>query len=279
MNTPNSTSNNCADCPACRTATTYRTQRALLAPSHTSAAFQGKTSQIAAQHARFWSHPEAHADVGAYALGSSGPVEHVYGAPEPAAKWLKASTPFTSWKGPVLAESAGALIVGNRSSFDAGQYLEAPERAGMSIVHVLGIPRAGLFNGVSLNANSVAIVDEMVALFKASWASRPFREAVMAHQRRAIMGRFEETRGGSGWDAYGLALKHYMELESMVLDGLTADDFAFGLHLWPDHSVGHLHLHIIAMPYACRKYSTAHHDAKTKDAFEVRDFIKSLPSN
>jgi hypothetical protein len=35
-------------------------------------------------------------------------------------------------------------------------------------------------------------------------------------------------------------------------------------------------MHIIAMPWFMRKYSTTEHDLKTKDAFEVRDFILSM---
>ncbi|KAI0009165.1 hypothetical protein F4779DRAFT_583412 [Xylariaceae sp. FL0662B] len=145
----------------------------------------------------------------------------------------------------------------------------------MSMVHILAIPRAGIFNGVSLNPGpeSVDIIDEMIRLFRRSWSRGEFREVVLAHQRAAIMGRYKEEPDDN---AYRLATKHYETLELMA-DNLKLEHFAFGLHLWPDHSVGHLHLHIIAMPYECRKYSTSRHDVKTKDALEVRDFIKSRP--
>ncbi|KAI1493415.1 hypothetical protein F5X96DRAFT_666779 [Biscogniauxia mediterranea] len=254
----------------------YASQRLGLAP-----AFTGKQDLIRAQHAAFWSHPSARADVRAYRRASP---THVYRAPSPAptSRWLAASTPFTRWGGDVLAASPSAQLICNRASFDAGQYAAGPGAgaAGMSMVHLLVIPRAGLYNGVSLRSgdgdiNDVAIIDEMVALFRAAWGRLEVRRAVVEHQYAAIQRR-QEAAPDDG--AHAEALRHWRELRRLVLveEKLGVDDFAFGLHLWPDHSVGHLHMHVLAAPFEFRKYSTSEHDAKTKDAFEVRDYLNSL---
>ncbi|KAI1399555.1 hypothetical protein F4819DRAFT_412417 [Hypoxylon fuscum] len=229
--------------------------------------FAGKTDQIERQYEEFWRQATARADVEAYLKKTEG-----YEYPSNLPKWIKTSTPFTNWAGTSFAESKNALLVGNHSSFDIEQYPDAPEKAGMSMIHILGIPKAGIFNGVSLDSSNVFVVDEMIDLFKRSWTQSDFREAILNHQRARIEG--QPRIGTEDPVGYSLAMQHYEELESRVHD-LTVDDFAFGFHLWPDHSIGHLHLHIIAMPRAFRKFSTCAHDNKTKDALEVRDFIKS----
>ncbi|KAI1341271.1 hypothetical protein F5Y15DRAFT_414387 [Xylariaceae sp. FL0016] len=246
----------------------YQSERRHLQPS-----FRGKQHQIIAQHALFWSQPSARDDVSAYRRAdASHPYPAVGGTP---AKWLAASTPFTHWAGPCLAASDAALLIGNRASFDVAQYRhhhDGPAGAGMSMVHLLCIPRAGLFNGVALDRASAPIIDHMVELFRAAWVQPAARRAVLRHQREAIGRRHRAAPDAA---AYRAAVAHWRELEGMI-DALSPSDFAFGLHLWPDQSVGHLHLHVIAAPLACRKYSTSRHDEKTKDAFEVRDFIQSV---
>ncbi|KAH9886568.1 hypothetical protein F4778DRAFT_472265 [Xylariomycetidae sp. FL2044] len=247
----------------------YTVERRALAPS-----FAGKLDRIESQYSSFWSQAAAAPDVEAYRRATPG---HAYA--KEAANWVVGTTPFTDWRGPSFAASERALIIGNRSSFDVGQYRGNPARAGMSVVHLLAIPRAGIFNGVALDAENVSILDHMIGLFEASWARPEVRRAVLAHQKAAIERQHQAQASAPGGDddrkeAYEAALAHYEELEGVV-DSLGPGDFQYGLHLWPDHSVGHLHMHIIAAPYACRKYSTSRHDDKTKDAREVRDFVKN----
>ncbi|KAL7621900.1 hypothetical protein AAE478_007400 [Parahypoxylon ruwenzoriense] len=237
--------------------------------------FAGKVDRIAEQRAAFWAQqPAASEDTRAYFLGQRG---HAYATDQP--KWIKETTPFTNWSRPSLAESAGAHIIPNKSSFDVGQYPGAPATAGMSMIHLLGIPKAGLFNGVSLDADTAAIVDEIAATFRTEWATPEFRAKVLDSQREAIETRYQEARTGDAEAAekgYEEALAHWTELRGLV-DGLAYDDFTFGLHLWPDQSIAHLHVHIVAVTEACRRYSTRAHDDKTKDAFEVRDHVLAVP--
>ncbi|KAI1101269.1 hypothetical protein F4804DRAFT_347791 [Jackrogersella minutella] len=226
--------------------------------------FAGKSQRIREQHEDFWNRETALVDVDAYFNRTPG---HQYAN---TAKWIKETTPFTQWKRARFAESQNALLIGNRSSFDVVQYPDSPGTAGMSMIHIMAISKGNLFNGVSLDRNSVSIIDEMVDLFKTSWADPTVRQAILQHQRKAI-----ELQAGNNHDqTYREAIEHYRELEAMIND-LNEDDFTFGLHLWPDNSVGHLHMHIIATPPECRRYSTFLHDDKTKDAIEVRDYIRT----
>ncbi|KAI0379002.1 hypothetical protein F5Y04DRAFT_283372 [Hypomontagnella monticulosa] len=225
--------------------------------------FAGKHAKIEDQCERFWKQPTAQADVNAYVAETVG---YVY--PD-IPKWLKTSTPFTNWKGPVLAESKNALIIANHSSFSTAQYPGNPGRAGMSMIHILGIPKDNIFNGVALTGRGVSIVDEMMDLFMFSWDREPsFRREVVTAQKIAIEREYESSGDA---EAYQEAMWQYHELEDYALS-LNAEYFTFGFHLWPDHSVSHLHMHIIATPPKLRQYSTDLHDDKTVDAIDVRDY-------
>ncbi|KAI1387999.1 uncharacterized protein F4822DRAFT_444472 [Hypoxylon trugodes] len=233
--------------------------------------FAGKLDQIERQYTNFWNVPCAAADIEAYEKRITG---HQYGGLD---KWIKATTPFTDWQlnpvneGKALAYNRHCLLIGNHSSFDVVQYPENPAQAGMSMIHILGIPRENLFNGVSLGFDNVCIIWRLICLFKVEWRRPQFRQAVLEHQRRAI-----ESRNNAAPDDARLevAASHWRELQSMI-NLITEDDFAFGLHLWPDNSIGHLHLHIIATPEIFRRYSTLAHDEKTKDALEVVGHVLS----
>ncbi|KAI2780378.1 hypothetical protein F4815DRAFT_470061 [Daldinia loculata] len=242
--------------------------------------FSGKSEKIGTQFVDFFRKPGALKDVEAYLNQTK---DHCYGNHE---KWIKEKTVFTGYTGgpALLAEGENVLIIGNHNSFDVTQYKEDPAKAGMSMIHILGIPKKGIFNGVSLNHNTVSVIDETIDLFKDKWETPDFRQKVLDYQKLAITNRTsteslarlnEELDPRPALDAGDEAISHWKELEAGIRT-LKFDDFTFGLHLWPDHSVGHLHLHIIATPDWCRKYSTFKHDEKTKDALEVCDFVRGL---
>ncbi|KAK8120422.1 hypothetical protein PG999_004542 [Apiospora kogelbergensis] len=225
--------------------------------------FTNKQDAIAQQISQFWAHSQATGDVKAYLEGDEG---HDYAKID---KWVQARTPFTDPPNEKLAENDEVYIIGNRASFDVAQYDKASS-SGMSMIHLLALPRKRVYNGVSLNKENVYLIDNMIDLFKSNWKKAEFRNKVLAHQREAI----ENAKGSKDDEGYRLALKHYEELESSIHQ-LQAEDFKFGLHLFPDQSIPHLHLHIIAATKSMRKYSTSHHDQKTKDALEVRDMIRN----
>lgn len=178
-----------------------------------------------------------------------------------------------TWEKDIIEEDATVQIISNWASFDVLQYLDKPASAGMSMVHLLAIPRDPIINGVYLTADTVHVIDDMIKLFEGAWRRPEIRRKILARQLDAINRRYEKTAKDSFADkAYRAALAHYKELESTI-ESLGPENFYYGLHLRPDNSADYLHLHIIAAPYEFRKYSTSEHDRKTKDAIEVRDFI------
>lgn len=228
--------------------------------------FKGKTPRIAEQYNNFWAQKSAKADVDAYSRGLS-KDKHSYASLD---RWVQPDTIFTNPKGK-LDEDDHCSIVGNFQGFDVAQYQDHPGTASMSFIHLLALPKERIFNGVSLTRKNVVVLQQMVDRFRAEFDKPEFRQKIIDQQREAIERRFTITKDQQARD---LALQHLEELGGKI-HKLERKDFQFGLHLWPDHSISHLHLHILAMTDEMRKYSTTNHDTKTKDAFEVRDFILS----
>lgn len=263
------------------------------APSGYNRTFTGKSKKIQEQHTLFWEQPGAAADVRAYMCDIK---NHRYTSgsrsDEDQKKWVQPDTIFRSPDDTKLAHNEEAMIIGNSASFSVAQYQGHPERAGMSVMHLLGIPKRAIFNGVSLNHHNIDIIDDMIALFKASWKTKTFREEAITHQAEVIRRRVHHQINllGKEREAHNdsEAMRHEIEeggkTAEMQLDQLRdcihntkPDDFQFGLHLWSDQSIGHLHLHIIAAPKHLRQFSSTENDDKTVDALEVRDYIKSIP--
>lgn len=184
---------------------------------------------------------------------------------------LPSQGPRKLWEGASLIEDEKAKIVGNYASFDVIQYRDHPQRAGMSMIHLLAVPKERIVNALDLTPENVDIIDHMIYLFKKLWSKPGSQDAIIQHQRTTIQKRGKQKDCDPADTE--LALKHFEELEADAYH-LKAEDFHFGLHLAPDASANDLHLHIIAAPSKFRQYSTSKHDKKTKDAIEVRDFIR-----
>lgn len=231
--------------------------------AHQDEDFKNKWSKIEDHYSRFWSQPSAVADVEAYLRQYQ---HHEYDqAPE---KWVKEHSHFQENRlnrAEILTQNDRAVILGNRSSFDTSQYPNEPGRAGMSFIHVLGLSTQQVFNGVSLTRDNCGVIDDIISLFESSWGrgnpNNPFRLKVIEYQRGTIQNH--EAIAAKG---------HYAHLYHAARS-LEPEHFNYGLHLWPEQSVGHLHIHIVARPCEMRQYSTFAHDAKTVDAREVRAFI------
>ncbi|KAK8122320.1 hypothetical protein PG984_010990 [Apiospora sp. TS-2023a] len=274
--------------------------------------FTGKKPRIREQFQLFWSRPDAKDDVDAYFEGlseapSKSPNESPSKAPSEGVSakqhhynrnrnlegnWVKGSNVFTDYVNKegtdktIFARTSDVLIVGNHASFDIAQYPENSSPAGMSFVHLLGLTRERIYNGVSLPKEKIHLLDDIIELFKKNWSDQSFREAVLQHQMTAIQGRYddaikkakEEGKPEPGSEGYELAKQHHEQLKGKIHD-LEVDDFKFGLHLFPDHSIGHFHMHIVAMTKEMRRWSTSRHDMKTKDVDEVREAIKTFDRN
>ncbi|KAI4591874.1 hypothetical protein KJ359_012126 [Pestalotiopsis sp. 9143b] len=242
--------------------------------AHQDADFKNKWSEIENNYGCFWSQPNAVADVEAYLRKYQ---HHQYDqAPQ---KWVKERSQF-QWDNlnptEILAKNDYAVILGNRSSFDASQYPGAPGQASMSFIHVLGLSNKQIFNGVSLTQHNCVIIDQIIQLFESYWedpnSGYKFRDEVIDYQRKMFKSQEARIRAQKPHDRAPNPAEYLDRLSKEALD-LKAEDFNYGLHLWPEQSVGHLHIHIVARPWNMRKYSTLDHDAKTVDARDVREFI------
>jgi hypothetical protein len=148
-----------------------------------------------------------------------------------------------TWEKNIIVEDANIQIIGNWAFFDILQYQDNPARAGMSMVHLLAVPREAIINGVYLTVDTVHVIDQMIELFKGAWVDPNTRLKVLQHQHVAISRRAEAMKEEPFADqALKAALTHHEWLESVIYK-LNIEDFHYGLHLRPDHSADYLHLH------------------------------------
>ncbi|KAK8869166.1 histidine phosphatase superfamily [Apiospora arundinis] len=105
---------------------------------------------------------QAKGDVKAYLEGDE---DHDYAEID---KWAQARTPFTDPPNEKLAKGDTACIIANKASFDVAQYLHKPSAAGMSMIHLLALPRDSIYNGVSLTKDNVRLIEDMITLFQSS---------------------------------------------------------------------------------------------------------------
>ncbi|KAK7962366.1 uncharacterized protein PG986_003191 [Apiospora aurea] len=249
--------------------------------------FKGKRPRIEEQFREFWEYDNAEQDAKAYLRN-----DQAYAYPK-RPKWVQGKTIFTNFndRNKILAEDEDGevLISSNHASFDIAQYPGNSSPAGMSMIHLLGLPKKSIYNGVSLEKDNVQVIDKIIDLFKSKWSDLDFRARVVKHQLDAIERQFkaadekekekpeEETQKSRrlAKEGFDLAKLHHKELEARIKD-LDVDGFQFGLHLYPDHSISHFHMHIVAIHPGMRKYSTSQHDEKTKDVGEVREAIMAF---
>ncbi|XDG06338.1 hypothetical protein ABKA04_005953 [Annulohypoxylon sp. FPYF3050] len=181
--------------------------------------------------------------------------------------WPDPNNHFSNAEEKALAVGPNVFLLGNKQSFSEGQYPKEPRTPGMSMVHIFAISKVSYFNPVSMGPDEAQTFLDMIDFFKLQWELSGFRMSVLEHQKKAIEERSKTTKVG-----LDKARDQVKELESTI-HKLKFEDFAFGFHLWPDNSVPHLHMHIIAMPDEYRQHSTKFNDKKTKDAYEVYRYI------
>ncbi|KAI1088143.1 hypothetical protein F5B19DRAFT_472646 [Rostrohypoxylon terebratum] len=230
--------------------------------------FNNKRDQIYVQFKNARHNPDLMRDARAYLLNEE---NHQYQRRD-SKNWPKPDTPFSDIREKqtttIFVATDDVFLIGNQHSFSAGQYPGEPGTPGMSMVHLLAISRTNYFNPVLMGSSEARIFLDMIDFFKRHWDVPQFRGSVLEHQKKAVEKRGKTTQAG-----LSEARKQLEELEGTIHE-LKFEDFAFGFHLWPDNSVPHLHMHIIAMPEKYRRYSTRSHDEKTKNAYEVYDYIR-----
>jgi Scavenger mRNA decapping enzyme C-term binding len=82
-----------------------------------------------------------------------------------------------------------------------------------------------------------------------------------ATERVAAFDRVMEAVRETGWE-FANAIRE-----------LKSGDFVFGFHPHPEHSIGHLHMHVLPASSKFRTYSTKAHDSKTIPADVVVEVI------
>lgn len=255
--------------------------------------FTNKLGKIVAQYNQLWSLPNAEEDIEAYMRND---LKHEYC--RGAVNWIKENNNFqydriTQRDNIIFAANDKALIIGNSYSFDVQQHIQTPNPAGMSFIHVLGISREQYFNGISLKWNNCDVIRDIIDLFESNWgveytANKFFRDMVVDNERNVVKRntrtQVEKIQSDNQQNSEKVK-EAALQRQSVSIDRwhelqydarrLKPSDFSYGLHIWPDHSVPHLHVHIIAHPSPMRRYSSRDHDEKTVNAREVQDFISS----
>jgi hypothetical protein len=116
-----------------------------------------------------------------------------------------------------LAENEHFWLIGRRDPFDQVQYInpkgkERDGHAGMSMIHIMGIPRndpkrdgsfgrEAIYNGVSLHAKNAYVLQHMKKTFKYWWTAEPnkrTRKNIIGAQARAIVWKFKEDLKAQG---------------------------------------------------------------------------------
>ncbi|KAL9003451.1 MAG: hypothetical protein Q9188_003678 [Gyalolechia gomerana] len=174
-----------------------------------------------------------------------------------------------------LFESPHSYIIGNVASYDGRQYPESPHGKppeGQGFAHTLVIPKARVYNVVDPDAtsNNCALLEEMRAHFIRFWNHEDGPAQILARTKRAMDDQDRKILSNSASPSTPV----YEQLRADVFDQFEASkpafenlvperDFLFGFHVFPDNSIGHLHMHVFPHGEALREWSTKEYDWKT----------------
>ncbi|KAL8716998.1 MAG: hypothetical protein Q9181_008368 [Wetmoreana brouardii] len=108
----------------------------------------------------------------------------------------------------------------------------------------------------------------MRAHFIDFWIQQNGASKILARAKQAVDDRDEKLRsgdGGSSPDYDGVRTDVFLHFETMKkkFAQLKVGDFLMGFHVFPDNSIGHLHMHVFPHVEAFREFSTKMHDWKT----------------
>ena len=174
----------------------------------------------------------------------------------------------------ILSSTADSYIIGNLESYDKRQYpswldskyaSKTPEGQGFG--HSFVIPRKRIFNIVDPEAiaNDCVLLLEMKAHFESFWSDPVHRKALL----NSVESVFDKQNGKlteKNQEEYKATsppvIEDYHEMATRFLK-LEAEDFVYAFHPHPDHSVGHLHMHVFPRGEALRRASSKLHDKKT----------------
>ena len=126
-------------------------------------------------------------------------------------------------------------IVGNKDPTNAsGKKVTTNSSIAMSVIHLLVIPKEYKYNAVTLTGADVDLVKSMRRL-----GLKVGKELV-----KEIAGQPDFIRSNGAKNIVSKANKN-----------TTNDsDFLTGFHVWPSHSTGHLHMHVVYKPWKSAGY-------------------------
>ena len=98
------------------------------------------------------------------------------------------------------------------------------------------------------------------------WTNNDGREKLLGSAMQSILDQDNKLReSGANLAAVNATedvISDYNTLKAEYRK-LTPEDFIFGFHPHPNHSVGHLHMHVFPHAEKFRQFSTKKHDFKT----------------
>ncbi|KAL9032214.1 MAG: hypothetical protein Q9180_006627 [Flavoplaca navasiana] len=176
----------------------------------------------------------------------------------------------------ILSESEHSYIIGNKASYDGRQYPLPPNAKrpeGQGYCHTLVIPKTRIYNVVDPLAteNDCFVLKELYEHFQRFWLANSSinRRLILHRARKALDERDTALVNGKTprppeyTDSVRNAI--FADFERMQYDFqvLKISDFLFGFHVFPDNSIGHLHMHVFPHNSRFREYSTRTYDHKT----------------
>ncbi|KAL9595365.1 MAG: hypothetical protein Q9219_006491 [cf. Caloplaca sp. 3 TL-2023] len=191
--------------------------------------------------------------------------------------WAKADTFFSEYAmhNPadyILSESPYSYIIGNVASYDGRQYPESPEGKrpeGQGFCHSLVIPKERVYNVVDpkATANDCFLLREMKTHFVNFWLSGD-KSKILERAKHAMEQQDRKLRPNNSScspiyervrdDVFG-----QFEATKEPFKDLKPDDFLYGFHVFPENSIGHLHMHVFPHRDELREWSTKIYDYKT----------------
>ncbi|KAL9591339.1 MAG: hypothetical protein Q9179_007823, partial [Wetmoreana sp. 5 TL-2023] len=175
----------------------------------------------------------------------------------------------------ILSESTHSYIIGNVASYDGRQYPLVPPNSnrpeGQGFCHSLVIAKTRIYNIVDpdATANGCFLLEEMRAHFTNFWRHDDGASKIFARAKQVVDDRDEILRSGNGGsspdydDSVSRDVSLYFEDMKKKFVELEAKDLLMGFHVFPDNSIGHLHMHVFPHGESFRQYSTKMHDWKT----------------
>ncbi|KAL8726833.1 MAG: hypothetical protein Q9166_006449 [cf. Caloplaca sp. 2 TL-2023] len=175
----------------------------------------------------------------------------------------------------ILSETSHSYIIGNTASYDGRQYPLAPtgkRPEGQGYCHTLVIPKTRIYNVVDPDATTSTcfILKEMCTHFLRFWATEEGKLAILTRARKAIEDRDNALINGnserpSEYDnlTRNAVFKDFERKQHEFMRLRGEDDFLFGFHVFPENSIGHLHMHVFPHDNSFREWSTKDYDYKT----------------